>query len=98
MEIELELGKSLEQAGDFCLFEIAEKKIVVIHNIEILDDQIFDEVDIIIHGHTHRLEKSILANKTILNAGECSAKKYGKSTVMIYDFDKSDVIIKTLSL
>lgn len=85
------LKKYAEVCADICRVELAGKKIVMAHKF------CFDqESDVIIHGHTHIVENQKIGNIRILNPGECSARKFGKSTVMIYDFNKDEVIVKEL--
>jgi putative phosphoesterase len=68
------------------IFELARKKIIVIHEHHIAD-ALADSghYDVVIYGHTHKpvIKK---ANKTlVINPGEAGSWLYGKSTIAIAD-------------
>ena len=97
-QIALALSDKAEICAEVCDINLGGKRILMAHKIETIVANISEKVDMIIHGHTHRVESRILAGAVVINPGECSPRKFGKSTVMVYDLDTGDNILKELKL
>ncbi|MCP4482100.1 MAG: YfcE family phosphodiesterase [bacterium] len=93
-ELITKLGAKLELSGQIVVTELCGIRIVLVHNILLIPLEIRRQADLIIHGHTHHVEDIVINSTRILNPGECSAKKFGVSTVMIYDFETENVTLK----
>lgn len=77
------------------IFELANRKIVVIHEHHIAD-ALGDSghFDLVIYGHTHKPEVRRSEKALVVNAGEAGSWLYGKSTVATVDLrDMSAEII-----
>ena len=59
------------------------KKIAVFHEPELIDDYIKDHqnIDVILHGHTHRYREEIIENTIYFNPGESAGSLEGKSAI-----------------
>jgi len=78
-------------------FELAGKKIVVIHEHHVagaLGDS--GHYDLVIYGHTHKAEVRKAGTTLIVNPGEAGSWLYGKSTVAIVDLAEMKAEIVTL--
>lgn len=75
---------------------IVEKKILLYHIPDFLDDLIKSEsYDVIIYGHTHTID--VRKNKTlVINPGECGGWLYGKCTIGILKLPECEVEIVNL--
>ena len=64
---------------------ICNKKILLMHHPDLINHEMIEENDLILHGHTHlyRLEKKM--NCIIFNPGECAGMMKGKNQVGIID-------------
>lgn len=75
-------------------YELSDKKVMITHEIEDvpdLQDKIDNgEYDIIICGHTHKVDIKKVKSTLIVNPGECGGWLYGKSTVAIIDLKKME--------
>ena len=65
------------------------KKIAVFHEPELIDSYIkkFVDVQLIIHGHTHRYREDTLNDIIIFNPGESAGFLKGKNALGIIDLD-----------
>ena len=72
------------------------KKIAVFHEPELIDDYIKDHqnIDVILHGHTHRYKEEIIENTIYFNPGESAGSLEGKSAIGLINTD--DLKIKRL--
>ncbi len=68
------------------IFELAGRKIVIIHEHHIAD-ALADSghYDLVIYGHTHKAEVKKLKDTLVVNPGETGSWLYGKSTVAVVD-------------
>jgi putative phosphoesterase len=65
---------------------VENKKIVMFHEPILIDElSKSSEVDIIIYGHTHKVDTRKVNNVLIINPGECGGWIYNKSTIVILD-------------
>ena len=65
------------------------KKIAVFHEPELIDVYIKEhaDVELILHGHTHRYREETLNNIVIFNPGESAGSLKGKNALGIIDLD-----------
>jgi|TARA_B110000438_G_scaffold177881_1_gene169996 uncharacterized protein len=72
------------------------KKIAVFHEPELIDDYIKDHqnIDVILHGHTHRYKEEIIENTIYFNPGESAGSLEGKSAIGLINTE--DLKIKRL--
>ena len=72
------------------------KKIAVFHEPELIDDYIKDHqnIDVILHGHTHRYKEEKIENTIYFNPGESAGSLEGKSAIGLINTD--DLKIKRL--
>ena len=68
------------------IFELANKKIIVMHE-HLIIDALADSghYDLVIYGHTHVPEIRKVKKTLIINPGEASGWLYGKSTIAVVD-------------
>lgn len=52
--------------------------------------------DVILYGHTHRVDKRSVGKTLILNPGECGGWLYGKNTIALLELPGKDVRIVEL--
>lgn len=73
-------------------YSLSDKRIIVTHELEDvagLQEKIERaECDILIYGHTHKVDIRKIKNTLVVNPGECGGWIYGKSTVAIIDLEK----------
>ena len=74
-------------------FKINDIKILVLHHPNLIDNNMMESNDLILHGHTHlyRLEKK--NNCTIFNPGECAGIMKGKNQIGIVNLDNIKIKI-----
>jgi putative phosphoesterase len=79
------------------IFELAGKKIMVMHEHHIAD-ALADSghYDVVIYGHTHEPEIRKVKNTLVINPGEAGSWLYGKSTVAIADLSNMSAEIISL--
>ena len=64
------------------------KKIAVFHEPNYIHDFLLsNEVDIVLHGHTHRYRKEIINNTLVFNPGESAGMIVGKNAIGLVDLD-----------
>lgn len=68
------------------ILELAEKRIVIIHEPQVVDALAdSSHFDLIVYGHTHTPDIRKKGNTLIVNPGELSGWLYGRSTLAIAD-------------
>jgi len=68
------------------IFELAGKKIVIMHEHQVVDALAdSNHFDLIVYGHTHTPDLRKQGNTLIVNPGELGGWLYGKSTMAIAD-------------
>lgn len=66
--------------------EIDEKRMLILHEPDDLRRYVSGgSYDLIVYGHTHRLDIEREGNTLIINPGECCGWLYGKATVVVLD-------------
>ena len=82
---------SLENGFDFRLppnvFSFANRKIAVFHEPDPIESFLKNEknIDLILHGHTHRFRDEEISGIKIINPGECAGIIKGKNSIGILD-------------
>ncbi len=73
--------------------DLADKKIAIFHEPELIDSYIeeFQDVDLILHGHTHRYRQDIIDNTLYFNPGECAGLLKGKNAIGLVNLDNLDI-------
>ncbi len=82
-DVALKYNFELEQPPH--VTEIANKKIAIFHEPEIIDDFLSNnaDMDVVLHGHTHRYREETFNGTLIFNPGESAGFLKGKNTVGI---------------
>ena len=75
---------------------LGNKKLAIFHEPNLIDDCIQDhkDLDLILHGHTHRYRNEIIKDITYFNPGESAGFLKGKSALGIIDL--KDLKIKRI--
>ena len=68
--------------------KIDQKKIIILHHPELIDEDMVLDADFIFHGHTHRYKSEIVKNALIFNPGECAGILEGKNHIGLIDTKK----------
>ena len=73
--------------------DLADKKIAIFHEPELIDSYIeeFQDVDLILHGHTHRYRQEIIDNTLYFNPGECAGLLKGNNAIGLVNLDNLDI-------
>ena len=66
--------------------EILNKKITILHHPDLINDDMINQNDFILHGHTHRYRLERVKHCTIFNPGECAGFMKDKNQVGLIDF------------
>ncbi len=80
----------------FCpphIVDIGKRKIAIFHEPDVIEDFLSknNNLDIILHGHTHRYREEILKNTLIFNPGESAGMQKGKNAIGIVDLDDMSI-------
>ena len=96
------IEKGLKEVCDECNFNfqdppfpltLGDKKIAVFHEPELIDEYIkeHEDVQLIIHGHTHRHREETLDNIIIFNPGESAGFLKGKNALGIINLNSLEI-------
>lgn len=85
--------------NSFCFYNppkfinLALKKIAIFHEPELIDATLSTDpnIDIILHGHTHRYREEILNGTLIFNPGESAGMQNGKNAIGIINLKNLNV-------
>jgi len=70
---------------------VENKKIIMFHEPILIDELTrSSEVDIIIYGHTHKIDIKKENNVLIINPGECGGWIYNKPTIVILELESME--------
>ncbi len=72
-------------------FKINEKKILVLHHPELIDANMLESNDLILHGHTHLYRLEEKKNCIIFNPGECAGIMKGKNKIGVIELKNMDI-------
>ena len=69
------------------------KKIAIFHEPDLINDFIKDhqDVDIVLHGHTHRYREEVLGNTIYFNPGESSGLIKGSNALGLINLDSLEI-------
>ncbi len=70
------------------LLKVNKRKIFILHHPDLIDEEMSNEGDFILHGHTHRFRSELINNSLVFNPGECAGLIKGKNKIGIIDTDK----------
>ncbi len=75
------------------LCHIGNKKIVIFHEPDSIGEYIQEnlDVDIIVHGHTHRFRHEIIDGTILFNPGESAGILKGKNAVGLIELENLDI-------
>jgi len=77
--------------------EIEGKKILLIHEPDLLEPIIASQkYDVIVYGHTHKLDIRTEGKTLVLNPGECGGWLTGRSTIAILELPSKKVTVLDL--
>lgn len=76
-------------------FELGDKVITVLHDIEKIDEESKKRSDIIVFGHTHEVEVN-RSEPFLINPGECCGWVNGLFTIVILDLVSMDLEVVDL--
>ena len=62
---------------------LSKKKILILHHPELINEELSNNHDLILHGHTHRYRLEKLNDCLIFNPGECAGIMKGKNQIGI---------------
>ena len=68
--------------------EIGQKKIIIVHHPELINEHMILNADFILHGHTHRYRSELIKNTLVFNPGECAGILKGKNNIGLVDIEK----------
>ena len=68
--------------------EINEKKIIIVHHPELINEEMILNADFILHGHTHRYRSELIQSTLVFNPGECAGILKGKNNIGLIDTKK----------
>ncbi len=63
----------------------ADRQILIVHDPEQAPSMIPSEIDLVLHGHTHRHRHELCGDTLIFNPGECAGFMPGKNAVGLVD-------------
>ena len=70
------------------MIEVDQKKIIILHHPELIDEEMVLDADFIFHGHTHRYKSELIKNALIFNPGECAGILEGKNHIGLINTKK----------
>ena len=81
-----------EISEDFLNF-IKDKKIVVFHEPDLIKDYIKEhkDIDLILHGHTHRYKEEKIDKTVYFNPGESAGSMEGKSALGVVNLNNLEI-------
>jgi hypothetical protein len=68
-------------------WELAARRILVVHDPEEFPADPITDIDVLLHGHTHRRTLEATPERLLLNPGECAGHLAGHQTVAVVDLE-----------
>ena len=99
---DIEERNSLEEAAanfNCKIFEepylttVNKKKFTVMHHPELINEEMIENSDFILHGHTHRFRLEKIKECFIFNPGECAGFMKNKNQIGLINLKKSTPIV-----
>lgn len=69
--------------------ELDGKRIILLHDLQTLEIKPKDKYDLVVYGHTHKVDVTKTNGRLVINPGECGGWLTGESTIAIVDLKKS---------
>ena len=90
-EIAFENSFSFDNPPKF--INLASKRIAIFHEPDLINDVLSKDpnIDIVLHGHTHRYREEILNNTLVFNPGESAGMQKGKNAIGIINLNDLNV-------
>ena len=68
------------------------REIVIFHEPDLIDNFLDEnkDIDLVLHGHTHRFRNEVFRGTNIFNPGECAGMMKGKNQVGIIELDSAN--------
>ncbi len=63
------------------------KSICIVHHPELIDADLLEKSDVVLHGHTHRYRNEIVSKTLVFNPGECAGFLKGKNQIGVVDIE-----------
>jgi putative phosphoesterase len=79
------------------VFDVAGKKLLLVHDLQDLPERAWDEYDIIVHGTTHNPEVHTEGKVLVISAGEACGWLTGTPTCATLDLATNEVEFLTLN-
>ena len=75
------------------IIKLSNKKIAIFHEPELIEATLAknSDIDIVLHGHTHRYKEEHLNNTLIFNPGESAGMLKGKNTIGVIDLSNMNI-------
>lgn len=88
---------SINLFGNYCFRKIGSKNIFLIHDNFIASlIAKSQEFDFVFCGHDHKSDKKIIGKSVLINPGELSGHKYGKSTFGLWNSESGNFVLKSI--
>ena len=68
-------------------FNLNKKSICIVHHPELIDADLLEKSDVVLHGHTHRYRNEIVSKTLVFNPGECAGFLKGKNQIGVVDIE-----------
>ena len=67
------------------LLTLDDRNLAIFHEPDLIDDFLMqnENIDVVVHGHTHRYRKEIINGVLFFNPGECAGMKEGRNAIGI---------------
>ena len=97
---DIEERKSLEEASsnfnckifdEPYFINLTNKKFVVLHHPDLINEEMIHSNDFILHGHTHRFRLEKINNCYVFNPGECAGILKGKNQIGLIDLGRENL-------
>jgi len=66
------------------------KRFVILHHPDLIEESLLLNNDFIFHGHTHRFRLEKMGNCIVFNPGECAGIMKGKNQIGIFNLDDEE--------
>lgn len=74
------------------------RKILLTHDLSKVDKKLYEEVDVVIHGHSHKVSVVTEGKTKLINPGENCGWLYGKSSIITLDWETLEAEVHYIAL